>query len=118
MQNMTVKLVMALEPELVHLHEMELDPPPLLELQMAHHDNYQHAEKIVDDPLVVPRLTQRPEIRVGVMGHPERASRELGLALLEDMVANAADQIGELEARADGVYKEVSFVPEPMVLSG
>ena len=69
---------MALEPGLVRLDELALDPEPLLSLQIEHPDNYQHAEKIVDSKFVVPRMTQRPDIRVGVMGYPERASRETG----------------------------------------
>ncbi|KKM11432.1 hypothetical protein LCGC14_1720950, partial [marine sediment metagenome] len=60
-------MVMALQPELVRMDEMELDPQPLLDLQIAHPDNYQRAEKIVDDEFVVPRMTQRPDIEVGVM---------------------------------------------------
>ncbi len=73
-------MVMALEPQLVRMDEMALDPEPLLQLQIDHPDNYQHAEKIVDDEFVVPRMTQRPDIRVGVMGYPQKGSAELGWA--------------------------------------
>ena len=109
-------MVMALAPELVRMAELELDPEPLLALQIEHPDNYQHAEKMVDDEFVVPRTSQRPEIQVGVMGHPERASPELGRAIVEDIVSSAAAKIGDLDAKADGVYREVDFVPEPILL--
>ncbi len=108
-------LVMALEPDMVRMDELELDPDPLLEQQIEHPDNYQRAEKIVDDKLVVPRMTQRPDIEVGVMGYPERASRELGEQMVESLVAGGAGKIRDLEARADGVYKDVPFTPEPLI---
>ena len=89
---------MALEPDLVRMDEMELDPDPLLKLQIQHPDNYQRAEKIVDDEFVVPRMTQRPDIHVGVMGHPEKASPELGRELVEGIVKGASEKIMELES--------------------
>ncbi len=107
--------VMATEPELVRMDEMELDPEPLIKLMMEHPDNYQRAEKIVDDEFVVPRMSQRPDIKVGVMGRPEKASPELGRKLIEAIVKGASEKIMELEAKADGVYKEVAFTPEPMI---
>jgi len=110
-------LVMALEPDLVRMDELELDPEPLLKMQIDHPDNYQHAEKIVDDPNVIPRMTQRPDIHVGVMGYPERASRELGERLVESAVHAGATKILDLEAKADGVYKEVPFTPEPLIFN-
>ena len=108
-------MVMALEPDLVRMDEMEQDPEPLLRLQIEHPDNYQHAEKIVDDEMVIPRMTQRPDILVGVMGHPQRASRQLGERIVEGTVKAASEKIMELESKADGVYKKVSFTPEPII---
>jgi creatinine amidohydrolase len=110
-------LVMALEPDKVHLDNLALDEEPWLSLQIGHPDNYQHAEKIVDDELVVPRMSQRPEIRVGVMGFPERASQELGEEIAQDIVETASARIRNIEERADGVYREVSFTPEPLLLT-
>ena len=109
-------LVMALKPELVRMQDLELDPEPLLRQQIEHPDNYQHAEKIVDDKYVVPRLRQRSEIKVGVMGRPESASPELGRQIIQDMVKNLTEKIRQLEAGADGKYKEVCFTPEPLVI--
>jgi len=108
-------VVMALEPDLVQMDQLELDSPPLLELQIQHPDNYQRAEKIVDDKFVVPRMRQRPDIKVGVMGYPERASAELGRQIIKEVVAGASAKIQELESKADGVYKEVPFKPEPLI---
>jgi creatinine amidohydrolase/Fe(II)-dependent formamide hydrolase-like protein len=109
-------LMLALAPELVRLQELELDPPDLLALQIQHPDNYQRAEKIVDDPLVVPRLTQRPDIRVGVMGHPERATRELGAGIVQAMVEEMAARLQAIQAQAQGGYHEILFRPPPIII--
>jgi creatinine amidohydrolase len=110
-------LMLALAPELVRLDELELDAPELLRLQREHPDNYQRAEKIVDDEFVVPRITQRPDIRVGVMGEPQKASRKLGLEIVADIVEAATTKITALEAKADGIYKEVAFIPDPIIIA-
>jgi len=109
-------LVLALEPDWVRMEDLALDPEPWRSLQMEHPDNYQRVEKIVDDPLVVARHRQRPEIQVGVMGRPERASAALGRAIIEDVVRGAAAKIAAIEAKADGVYREVPWTPEPNIL--
>jgi len=109
-------LMMALAPQLVRMADLELDPPALLDLQISHPDNYQRAEKIVDDEFVIPRMTQRPDIRIGVMGHPEKASAELGWEIIEDSVTNLVAKITELDSKADGIYKEVEFNPPPLLL--
>jgi creatinine amidohydrolase/Fe(II)-dependent formamide hydrolase-like protein len=108
-------LVMALEPDLVQMDQLETDVEPLLKLQIEHPDNYQHAEKIVDDKLVVPRLSQRPDIKVGVMGYPHKASLELGKKAVESIVSAAVKKFTELESKADGVYKEIEFKPLPLI---
>lgn len=110
-------LMLALAPELVRVDDLELDCPGLLELQREHPDNYQRAEKIVDDEFVVPRIRQRPEIEVGVMGEPAKASRELGLGTAADIVDSVTAKITALEAQADGLYKEVAFAPEPIIVT-
>jgi creatinine amidohydrolase/Fe(II)-dependent formamide hydrolase-like protein len=102
---------MAPAPELVRMEDLQLDPPRLLELQIKHPDTYQRAQKVGDDELLIPRMTQRPDIRVGVMGHPERATRELGLRIVEDALESLTAKVTELESRADGVYRDVTFTP-------
>lgn len=108
-------IMMAVAPELVRMDELALDEEPYRQMQIEHPDNYQHAEKIVDDPMVIPRLTQRPEIKVGVMGYPEKASAEIGRKAVEEIVQFASNKISTLDSQADGVYKEVDFTPEPLI---
>jgi creatinine amidohydrolase/Fe(II)-dependent formamide hydrolase-like protein len=109
-------LVMHLAPNLVRMGQLELDAEPLLGQMRAHPDNYQQAEKIVDDPFVVARISQRPDVRVGVMGDPRRATAELGRELAEDIVNNLVSRIARIEAGADGRYKKVRFEPAPLIL--
>lgn len=108
-------LVMALRPHLVRMQDLALDEEPWLSLQIKHPDNYQHAQKIVDDPFVVPLMSQRKEIQVGVMGFPARASAELGRQIVREVVQYAAQRIADIESKADGVYKEVAYTPAPLI---
>lgn len=110
-------LVMAFEPELVQMDQLETDIEPLLKMQIEHPDNYQHAEKIVDDKLVVPRMSQRPDIKVGVMGYPHTASAEKGKKAAEEIASLAAKKFSELDAKADGDYKEIEFKPLPIIFN-
>lgn len=110
-------LIMHIAPELVRTEDIEVDPEPLLKLQMAHPDNYQQAEKIVDDPFVVARMTQRPDIKVGVMGTPSKASPELGKEIMDNIVRDMVKKILDLEKKSGGRYKKVKFIPEPIILT-
>ncbi len=108
--------IMYLAPELVRMDELETDSKELLEQMTSHPDNYQQAEKIVDDPCVVARNSQRPEIRVGVIGYPEKASREMGEAIVRSTVRGACEKISDLESRYDGKYKlvKLELAPHPL----
>ena len=108
-------IMMALAPELVWMDELQLDIEPVAETMRQHPDNYQQAEKIVDDKLIIPRMSQKEEVKVGVMGYPERANVETGRKMVEDMVSAAVAKISELESKSDGVYKKIEFVPEPLI---
>ena len=108
-------LVMALEPKLVQMDQLKTDTGPLLKLQIEHPDNYQHSEKIVNDELVVARLSQRPDIKVGVMGYPHKASAKIGKKAIAAIVSEAVKKFSELDAKADGVYKEIPFKPLPLI---
>ncbi|MCK5879996.1 MAG: creatininase family protein, partial [Holophagae bacterium] len=109
-------MVMALDPEIVRMDELALDVEPIYSRMVQHPDNYQHAEKIVDDEFVIPRLMQREDVKVGVMGFPERATKEAGEKIVESMVREMSGKIIEIESKADGVYKEIEFNPEPIIL--
>lgn len=109
-------IVMALEPGLVRMDELVKDSKKMCDLMIKHPDNYQHARKIVDDEFVIAKTGQRPDVKVGVMGFPERASRALGKKIVAGLVAAASRKINEIEKKADGIYREVAFKPEPLML--
>ena len=109
-------LVMHLSPSLVRMDQFELDAEPLQRQLRAHTDNYQQAEKIMDDSFVMARMGQRPDLRIGVMGDPRRASAELGREIAEDIVNNLVARIAKIGAGADGRYKPAPFTPAPLVL--
>jgi creatinine amidohydrolase len=109
--------IMYLAPELVRMEEFETDAKELLDLMTTHPDNYQMAEKIVDDECVVARNRQKDAIQVGVMGFPERASYEMGKKIVESTVKGACKKIEYLEANYDGKYKEINFIPAPHPLA-
>ena len=96
-------LVMALEPENVHMDDLKTDSNEMMRAMSDHPDNYQHAQKIVDDELVIPRMYQRPEVKIGVMGYPERASAVIGEKLIKDVVEEVTLKINYLEEKADGI---------------
>lgn len=44
------------------------------------------------------------------------ASRVLGKKIVTDIVSSASRKINEVEKKADGIYREVAFKPEPLML--
>jgi creatinine amidohydrolase/Fe(II)-dependent formamide hydrolase-like protein len=108
-------IMLHLAPELVRMDRLTLDRDDLLKLQREHPDNYQCAEAIVDDPMVVRRFRQRPDIEVGIMGDPARATAEEGKRLTDMLVGDAVRRIRALESCYDGTYKTVACTPPPLV---
>ena len=108
-------LVMALAPELVQMDKLALDAPESLAVMREHPDSYQYAQKPVDDDLVVPRMAQRPELEVMVMGDPSKASPELGKKLVAESVDQMAETFLRLESTRSDEYHTVEWVPEPII---
>jgi len=111
-------MVMALAPDLVQMDSLEMDDPELVRRMREHPDHYQIACKPVDHECVVPRMSQRPEMRVGVMGAPQKASAQKGREIVEDAVGRLAETFAELEKGRSREYREVEWVPEPIILHG
>ncbi len=109
-------IVMALASDLVQMEDLRTDEPELVANMREHPDNYQYARKPVDNEFVIPRMTQRPEIEVGVMGAPERASRQRGEEIVEDAVSQLCQLFTDLEKNRSQEYKEVKWTPEPLIL--
>ncbi len=109
-------LMLAVAPELVQMEKLALDTPALVKIMRNHPDNYQFAMKPVDDEVVVPRMAQRPDIRVGVMGDPQLASRQFGERAVKSGVAKMAKHFAQLEKSRSRTYRKVKWTPEPIVV--
>lgn len=72
-------------PELVR-ENIVMDDPEISRNMRSDQDWYAVSEKAVDHPLVLETVRQRDEIKVGVMGFPEMASREFGEKVAGEVV--------------------------------
>ena len=94
-------LVLAVRPELVRMDEIELDEPEIVRRMREDPDAYQTRRRIADHEAIVPRIHQDEAIKIGVMGEPEKASREMGERILGEAVDGLVELIVTMEqARA------------------
>jgi creatinine amidohydrolase len=82
-------LMLALAPELVRMQEIMVDDFELKRFL----DN----KKICDDKVVYPHLSQRSDIKYGVIGNPEKATAEKGRAIFNNIINNMKEKISKLE---------------------
>lgn len=80
-------------PELVHLDKIEKDAPEVFENLCSDQDWYAESIKAVDHELVMPRIKQRDEVKVGVMGFPEDASKEIGKEIADEIINGLCDYV-------------------------
>lgn len=93
-------LMMYWKPELVR-EKVEMDDPEISRMMRSDQDWFEVSEKKIDSRFIIPRTYQRKEIRVGVMGFPEKASRELGEKICMEMVEGLAEYIELLNSHTD-----------------
>jgi creatinine amidohydrolase/Fe(II)-dependent formamide hydrolase-like protein len=86
-------------PELVHMDRIQYDSYGLLRMMRDDPDAYQDVQKVVDSPYVGPRIQQKQELRVGVMGYPEEASAELGKRIAQSSIREIARVIRDIETQ-------------------
>jgi len=70
-------LMMHWQPDLVR-SEIVMDDEYISKMMRTDQDWFEKREKVLDHPFIIEKVGQRDEIKVGVMGFPERASKELG----------------------------------------
>jgi creatinine amidohydrolase len=85
-------LMLYWKPELVGSH-MEMDIPEISHMMRTDQDWFEAQEKAVDHRFIIPRTYQREEIEVGVMGFPEKASRELGEKICREMTEGLIEYV-------------------------
>lgn len=76
-------LMMYWRPDLVG--EIVKDDPEIVKMMMSDQDWFEKLEKDIDHKFIVPKPIQREEIKIGVMGYPEKASYELGSIVSKEM---------------------------------
>lgn len=91
-------LMMYWHPELVKVDNMITDEEDLMELLREDQDAYQIKTKPFEHEFVFPYIKQNPRIKVGVMGNPKKASRELGEKICKDIVSQTVTFIRKLES--------------------
>ena len=87
-------------PELVQMGKIQHDSGGLAELMRENPDAYQEVQRPIDLPYIAPRISQRAEIEVGVMGYPERATAEIGEQMALSCVKEVVRIIQQIEALA------------------
>ena len=85
-------LMMYWKPELVR-DTIEMDEPEISMMMRTDQDWFEMIDKKVDHRFIIPKVTQRKEIKVGVMGFPRRATKELGEKICNEMVNGLVDYI-------------------------
>lgn len=93
-------LMMYWKPELVR-ERIEMDEPEISRMMRTDQDWFEISEKNVDHKFIIPRTYQRKEIKVGVMGFPERANRELGEKICKEMVDGLVEYVDFLNKNTD-----------------
>lgn len=107
--NIETSIMMYLGPDMVRTRRIMTDVPRLLKLQRENPDNYQMVETLHPSPLVVPRIRQRPDIKVGVMGNPKLASAKFGRKIIRDAVNGIVRLIRSIERDKYKKYREVKI---------
>ena len=79
--------------------DMVVDAPEVAESLRDDPDNYQHVERFLDDPHIVPRVSQRDDVLVGVMGDPKGADAELGERIAHEIVTGISRLVRDVEEK-------------------
>ena len=59
---------------------------------------FEKREKRLDSPFMIEKVSQKEEIKVGVMGFPEKATREIGEQICNEIIDGLVKYVDTLEA--------------------
>ena len=108
-------MILHLRPDLVD-EDRTVDEPGVMRELRSHPDYYQKHEKPFDGPEVLARITQRPDVRVGVMGDLAGSSAEAGEAMIQEAVTGLAARIDQMLRERTAEYREVETPLTPIAL--
>lgn len=88
-------MMLAYRPDLVHMEKIAMDPPEVAERLRQDPDSYQ--EKIYRTQMAeeIPTTSQRSDVTVGVMGHPQDADAKFGQDVLDEVRKNLIPALKE-----------------------
>ena len=92
-------------PEVVRKDRVKLDVPEVAERLREDPDSYQLRESFTDLKQEIIQTSQRSDVKIGVMGFPERASAEFGAQIEAEFLDNATPAIQNAIAAADQARK-------------
>lgn len=91
-------------PEVVR-KEIVMDEPQIAERLRDDPDSYQHLESFTELKQEIVQTSQRDDIKIGVMGYPEKATAELGKKIEDEFLQNASAELGAAIQAADEARK-------------
>ena len=83
-------------PELVR-DEIVMDDEYTSRMMRSDQDWFEKREKRLDSPFMIEKVSQKEEIKVGVMGFPEKATREIGEKIANEIVDGIVEYVDRLE---------------------
>lgn len=90
-------------PEVVRMDKMELDEEDVAERLREDPDSYQLRESFTDMKQEVVQTSQRSDVKIGVMGYPEKANAQFGALIEKEFLENAVPAItGAIAAAEEG----------------
>lgn len=88
-------LMMYWKPELVR-DTIVMDDEYTSRMMRIDQDWFEKSEKKIDSQFIIPKVSQREEVKIGVMGFPEKADKELGEKVCKEMVEGLVDYVNLL----------------------
>ena len=102
-------LMLHFRPELVR-RKIVMDEPDVADMLRNDPDSYQSRTSFTTMRGEICNTSQRKEVKVGVMGYPEKGSADLGRRLTDTIVNNAAVALAQAVAQADDTRKSGQMV--------
>ena len=92
-------------PEVVRMDKMVLDEPEVAERLRDDPDSYQLRESFTEMKQEVVQTSQRADVKIGVMGFPEKANAAFGAQIEKEFLDNAVPALKQALAAADEARK-------------
>ena len=100
-------------PEVVRMDKMVLDEPEVAERLREDPDSYQLRESFTEMKQEVVQTSQRADVKIGVMGFPEKANAAFGAQIEKEFLDNAVPAIKQALAAAAEARKTGKRIVQP-----